>query len=130
MLAYIKTLLDEQMTWIGRCASHGNKDYWRAVAYGTYSTLTRLLSKLDDSEFPKIERFEQVNGDHIGNYVLFGESYKVSIDDYGQCFYIAVGNEDYSLGTYSFEVERDCVGLIFDYLYGQWLTKLDLSDEK
>lgn len=131
MLTYIKVLLDEEMSWIGRCSKNGNKDYWRAVSYGVYSTISRLLMKLDDSEFPKIERLEnsQEGNDVIGTYTLYGESYKISLDDYGQCYFITVGDEDYSLGTYNTDVERDCCGLILNHLYSKWLKELELIEK-
>lgn len=133
-LEYLKDLYDERVEYVKRMIKNDpkSKPVWKSYLYGVYSITDKMMQQLLSDDIPRMtmlkkgEKKKAPVKDAEFSIELFGKTYYISVDDYGQCFTMHIDDKSYGLGTYNVVVEPDILYLVFRDIHEKNVTEIDL----
>jgi len=130
----LKRDYDDRLDYVKRMikSDPSRKGYWKAFLHGVYAAIdSTMQTYLAYEDFPKMKQVKSkhVKGNKyfskVGEIEIFGKTYDVYLDDYGQCYSLELEKDKFiGLGTYNILVEPDIVYLVFQKIHDKNLDEL------
>ena len=131
----LKQDYDDKVAYVKRMIKSDpkSKAYWKAFLHGVYAVVDHIMQDYSNMEdFPKMKQVKSKSKkgneyfSKVGEIEVFGKTYDVYLDDYGQCYSLELEKGNYlGLGTYNITVEPDIVYLVFRDIHDKNLNSLD-----